>query len=63
MRCAINSSRAPDENLAALQCQQRLPNDAVLRLTWGKGVATAGSARTSQPQTFSYTVRKAFTAV
>ena len=54
--------QAPDENLTALQCQQRLPNDAEARLTWGKGVATAGGASTSQAQTFSYTVREAFSA-
>jgi uncharacterized protein YfaS (alpha-2-macroglobulin family) len=53
---------APADNVTALQCQQRLPNDAAVRLTWGKGVATPGGVKTSQPQAFGYKVRKAFTA-
>ena len=54
--------KAPSEQLSALQCTQRLPNEAAVRLVWGKGVSAASGAANSQPQQFGYKVRRAFTA-
>ena len=54
--------KAPPEQLSALQCTQRLPNEAAVRLVWGKGVSTANGVVTSQPQQFGYKVRRAFSA-
>ena len=45
-----------------VQCQQRLPNDATVRLTWDKGIATPNGIATTMPQTFKFKVRKEFTA-
>nr|WP_314624589.1 MG2 domain-containing protein [uncultured Noviherbaspirillum sp.] len=55
---------APAERLSALQCVQRLPNEAAVRLVWGKGVSTPGAdgVATSKPQYFDYKVRAAFSA-
>ncbi|WP_234483864.1 alpha-2-macroglobulin family protein [Noviherbaspirillum pedocola] len=51
----------PAAHLLALQCAQRLPNDAALRLVWDRGIATPNGMATRQPQRFDYKVRKAFT--
>ena len=45
-----------------VQCQQRLPNDAAVKLTWDKGIATLNGIATTIPQTFKFKVRKEFTA-
>jgi hypothetical protein len=45
-----------------LQCQQRLPNDGAVSLTWDKGVSTASGIASSQPQVFKFKVRPTFTA-
>ena len=45
-----------------VQCQQRLPNDSTVRLTWDKGIATPNGIATTIPQTFKFKVRKEFTA-
>jgi uncharacterized protein YfaS (alpha-2-macroglobulin family) len=57
-------SKAPPERLTALQCAQRLPNEAAVRLVWGKGVSTPGAngVASSAPQSFAYEVRRAFSA-
>jgi hypothetical protein len=54
-------SRASDDSVVALQCAQRLPNDAALRLVWDSGIATPGGIATGTPQKFDYQVRRAFT--
>jgi uncharacterized protein YfaS (alpha-2-macroglobulin family) len=54
--------KAAPERVTALQCAQRLPNDAAVRLVWGKGVATANGMATTESQHFDYKVRRAFTA-
>lgn len=50
------------ERVATVQCQQRLPNDAAVRLVWGKGIATPSGIATTQPQVFKFKVRTAFSA-
>ena len=50
------------ERVSTVQCQQRLPNDAAVRLVWDKGVSTPSGIASSQPQVFKFTVRPVFTA-
>lgn len=56
------AEKTPPERLTTLQCAQRLPNEAAVRLVWGKGVATPTGMATTEPQHFDYKVRRAFTA-
>ncbi|EJM99807.1 Ig-like domain-containing alpha-2-macroglobulin family protein [Herbaspirillum sp. YR522] len=50
--------------ITIVQCQQRLPNDAAVRLVWDRGIAAANAPAitTTQPQVFKYTVRSEFSA-
>lgn len=48
--------------VSVVQCQQRLPNDAAVRLTWDRGITTPSGVATTIPQTFKFKVRKEFTA-
>ncbi|WP_413541687.1 alpha-2-macroglobulin family protein [Collimonas humicola] len=50
------------ERVSTLQCQQRLPNDSAVSLTWDKGVATPSGIASRQPQVFKFKVRPSFTA-
>ncbi|MEO6918564.1 MAG: MG2 domain-containing protein [Collimonas sp.] len=50
------------ERVSTLQCQQRLPNDGDVQLTWDKGVMTPSGIATRQPQVFKFKVRPTFTA-
>ena len=50
------------ERVASLQCQQRFPSGAAVRLVWGAGIATASGIASSQDQSFKFKVRPAFTA-
>jgi uncharacterized protein YfaS (alpha-2-macroglobulin family) len=50
------------ERVSTVQCQQRLPNDSAVRLTWDKGVSTPSGIASSQPQVFKFKVRPVFTA-
>ena len=45
-----------------VQCQQRLPNDAAVKLTWDRGIKTTSGIATTVAQTFKFKVRKEFTA-
>ena len=56
--------KVPADRLSALQCAQRLPNEAAVRLVWGKGISTPGAngVASSKPQHFAYKVRPAFNA-
>lgn len=56
------AQKTPPERVTALQCAQRLPNEAAVRLVWGEGVATPGGMATTVPQRFDFKVRRAFTA-
>lgn len=48
--------------IVALQCQRRLPNNAEVRLVWGKGITSESGVSTSQDQVVSYQVRDTFQA-
>ena len=64
-RAALLKNFEPNEDPARVtivQCQQRFPNDAAVKLVWDKGIATASGLATSKPQTFSFSTRKAFSA-
>ncbi|MGS0743634.1 alpha-2-macroglobulin family protein [Glaciimonas sp. GG7] len=50
------------EIVSTMQCQQRLPNDGAVRLTWDKGVMTPSSIATTRSQVFTFKVRPTFTA-
>jgi uncharacterized protein YfaS (alpha-2-macroglobulin family) len=52
------------ERVLLLACQRALPQEARLRLVWGKGIAAQANpkALTSVEQRFRFGVRKAFTA-
>src|SRR6185295_5369167 len=54
---------AADRTLVA-RCERPLPNRAVMRLVWGKGIAAANGPNivTRVEQRFRYSVRAAFTA-
>ncbi|MRR18217.1 MAG: alpha-2-macroglobulin, partial [Deltaproteobacteria bacterium] len=45
-----------------IQCLQRFPNDARVRLIWGKGVKSRTGVATEQDQVLSYKTRRAFIA-
>lgn len=45
----------------AVQCAQRLPGGAKLRLVWGAGMASADGVATRRDQSFEYAVRAPFT--
>ncbi|MBP0599586.1 Ig-like domain-containing protein [Herbaspirillum sp. LeCh32-8] len=47
-----------------VQCQQRLPNEAHVKLVWDRGIAAANAPAvvTSQPQVFKFQVRSEFNA-
>ncbi len=50
------------ERVSTVQCQQRSPNDAFVKLVWDAGIATASGIATSIPQSFTFKTRPAFTA-
>jgi hypothetical protein len=45
-----------------IQCPRRFPNGGDVAFVWGSGVASKSGALTTQPQTFRFKVRDAFTA-
>ncbi len=51
-------------SVTIVQCQQRLPNEAHVKLVWDRGIAAAAAPAivTSKPQVFSFQVRSEFTA-
>ncbi|HZP92265.1 MAG TPA: MG2 domain-containing protein [Burkholderiales bacterium] len=56
-------SADPDKlPIAVLRCQRRLPNDAPLRLVWGKGIESESGVPTSQDQAIAWRVRSRFEA-
>ncbi len=48
--------------IAVVQCKRRLPNNAEVRLVWGKGIVSASGVATSQDQAIAYRVRDTFQA-
>lgn len=51
-------------SVTIVQCQQRLPNEAHVKLVWDRGIAAANapSIVTSKPQVFNFQVRSEFAA-
>lgn len=51
-------------SVTIVQCQQRLPNEAHVKLVWDRGIAAANapSIVTSKPQVFNFQVRSEFVA-
>jgi len=45
-----------------LQARQRFPNQAAVRLVWGKGIATSTGIATTEDQEFNFKTRKEFKA-
>uniref|UniRef100_UPI00374C9EC2 Ig-like domain-containing alpha-2-macroglobulin family protein n=1 Tax=Undibacterium sp. TaxID=1914977 RepID=UPI00374C9EC2 len=56
------ASRSEADRVSIVQCQQRFPNEAAVKLVWDKGISTASGIVTTQAQNFSFHVRKAFVA-
>ncbi|MES2071393.1 MAG: MG2 domain-containing protein [Pseudomonadota bacterium] len=56
------TSKGEAERVTIVQCQQRFPNEAAVRLVWDKGIATASGISTTLPQSFKFRTRKAFAA-
>ncbi|CAN5847311.1 MG2 domain-containing protein [soil metagenome] len=50
------------ERVSTVQCQQRFPNDAAVKLVWDKGIKTMSGLATTLAQSFTFKTRKAFTA-
>jgi uncharacterized protein YfaS (alpha-2-macroglobulin family) len=48
--------------LALVACRTRLPNEAEVRLVWGRGIATESGIATDADQVLAFRVRPAFTA-
>ncbi|MFZ6772488.1 alpha-2-macroglobulin family protein [Undibacterium sp. SXout7W] len=48
--------------ISTVQCQQRFPADAAVRLVWEKGIATTTGIQSSRNQSFKFRTRPAFTA-
>jgi hypothetical protein len=48
--------------IAVVQCMRRLPNNAEIRLVWGKGIVSASGVATSRDQAIAYRVRDTFQA-
>ena len=58
------ASNADPAAVTIVQCQQRLPNDAHVKLVWDRGIAAsqAPAIVTTQPQVFDFQVRSEFAA-
>ncbi|HUF21767.1 MAG TPA: MG2 domain-containing protein [Burkholderiales bacterium] len=48
--------------LVVLQCQRRLPNNAQMRLVWGRGIASESGVPSAQEQIAAFRVREVFEA-
>lgn len=48
--------------VAVVQCQRRLPNNAEVRLIWGRGVSSASGVATGEDQGINFKVRDTFQA-
>ena len=48
--------------VVALQCRQRFPDNAEVRLVWGKGISAASGVKTDEDQVLAFKTRPPFTA-
>jgi uncharacterized protein YfaS (alpha-2-macroglobulin family) len=51
-----------EQNLAVVQCRRTLPAGHAVSLLWGRGIATAGGAATTEEQRIDFRVRDEFVA-
>ena len=61
-RFGISREGAKDFPLVIVQCKQRFPINATMRLVWGKGIESLSGVKTSADQVLSYKVREPFKA-
>ena len=64
-RSALLKHFTPNDDparITTVQCQQRFPNEAAVKLVWDKGIMTASGLASAQTQAFTFTTRKAFSA-
>jgi uncharacterized protein YfaS (alpha-2-macroglobulin family) len=54
---------ADNGRTVAIRCRQSFPNRALVKLVWGKGVASASGVATSADQVLTFTVRDRFEIV
>lgn len=59
-RFGISREEAKDFPLVVVQCKQRFPSGATMRLVWGKGIESLSNVKTSADQVLSYKVREPF---
>lgn len=52
--------RSDSTRTIVLRCRQRFPNKGVVKLVWGRGVASGNGVATTEDQIFTYTVRDQF---
>lgn len=55
-------AKPEDMPIVVLQCKQRFPSGARVRLVWGAGIRTAGGVATEQDQALAFRARPDFTA-
>lgn len=56
----LKSLYLPERDELVLQCAERLPPGAKMKLVWGKGVAAPNGARSQRQENFAYSVRTPF---
>jgi hypothetical protein len=54
--------RSAQSGSIAIECAERLPAGARMRLVWGKGVEAASGAKSARDESFPYSVREPFRA-
>ena len=54
------TGRADTPRTLAVRCRQSFPNGAVVKLVWGRGVASASGVKTTEDQVLTFTVRDRF---
>ena len=57
-----STGEAIASRVSIVQCQQRFPNAAAVRLVWDKGIVTPSGVPNSQAQSYKFKARQAFTA-
>jgi hypothetical protein len=56
------NAKPEDSPIVALACQRRLPNNAQVRLIWGKGIKSASGIATEAERALAFQVREEFRA-
>ena len=61
-RFGLSRDGMQDYSLMVLQCKQRFPSSAKVRLVWGNGIESAGGLATTKDQVLTFQVREPFQA-